>query len=174
MTSLKYLKDLQGLDILAFDVDNFISKTTKPFLNELITETEAAFDIAEHLIALTVFDPLSTPTENNKLPKFGEKEITDLCNFHGMSSSVPSLNDFGPLFNPTVLIEQFKAFKLYLFKRCPKWEKKQTNELADAQYCLQSLQSQKKSLGTLISKRKVGKYDQRIKMLENEINKLAK
>ena len=42
-----------------------------------------------------------------------------------MPSSVPSLGDFGPLFDPTELKEQYKAFTLDVFIYCLKWEKKQ-------------------------------------------------
>ena len=157
-----------------FDADSFVTKTAQPFLRDLISEIEIAFHIPDHLIGFTVLDPVSLPTEVSQLSEFGVKEIDDLCSFYGMPSSSVAASDFGPLFNPVVLKEQYKVFKKHIFKQRLQWEKKQSDDLADAQHRLQSLESQKTSLGSLLSKRKIIKYDKRIKVFKKEVESLTK
>ena len=107
------------------EVDDFHQSVAVPFLNALINEMEAAFDMSslEPVEALMVLDPNNIPTNSDAiLAEFGKKEIKILQNFYGNTAT----DTYGertitspPLINATIesLYMEYDGYKNYISKR---------------------------------------------------------
>ena len=124
-------------------------------------------------IGFTASDLVSLPKNATEQAKYGIKEIYVF--FLG-GGPLPLLNiaNFGSLVNPIVLKEQYGVFKFHIFKQHLQWEKQQQDGLAGALQQLESQKSQETSLGPLLSKRKLSKFEKHIKALEKKVVTLSK
>ena len=148
-----------------FEIDSFVEKTIKPFLNELMKEIDTAFNIPEELKGFTVLDPASFPTDSADLENFGNEYLETLAAFCGKAFSTNG-NVVPPILDRNALPLQYKAYKVFVIKDKLQWENKQQAALTKVQQQLHGEKHSRESLKAISSKRKLIQMDKNIKLLE--------
>ena len=158
-----------------FDVESFIQSFIKPVLTDLLKEIDGAFDVPEHLKGFVVFDPDSIPRDASRLEKYGDEDIKCLSLYYGSPSVTrDGQESFAPIVDGKALIEEYKTFKTFLFKKRVKWESLQQSSLASVEQQRHEIQNEIDLLGSLMNATKKLKKNQKLGSLDREIATLKK
>ena len=103
-----------------------------------------------------------------------EKEgINSLASFYGQANSNAE-TVVSPVVNGQALVHQYEGYKVYVMKYRNEWETKQNTAIILGEQKLKGLKTQKDTLTPLLSKRKIIRIDNEIKLLEKDIEHLNK
>ena len=154
-----------------FSKEVFISNVVKPFISDLIQEIKTAFQIPDHLVGFTAFDPQKLPRDRDDLDLFGTDLIAKLNLFYGEPYELPN-NEFLPkVIDSGSLKAEFEIYKIFAFKERFNYELQQRESLDRK---LRLKEKIEKALTTNLSKRQRSEKKIQLKELEEELVELRK
>ena len=160
----------QSRSFREFNLESFADDVIKPFIKDLITELEKAFEIPAHLKGFSALDPLLIPRDVPSLETYGIESIESLAEFYGSNCVLPN-DTHPPIVDSESIKYQFKVFKTFVLKQRLHYENKHSQLLLTAK---NKLSVYKTELSTLDSKRKKLKLEKNIKESEKEVEILEK
>ena len=155
-----------------FSKQTFISNVVKPFVSDLIQEIKTAFEIPDHLVGFTAFDPQKLPRDRDELDSFGNDLIEKLCDFYGGPYALRN-NEFLPkVIDSGSLKAEYEIFKVFAFKERFNYELQQREKLDRS--LLQKEKIEKALSAADLSKKQRSKKKSQLKVLEEELVELRK